>query len=245
VTKASDTVDLLNNVEVNCYGIMTPLPQLSTVTIKDASGNGRDFTSRRAAEVMSARPGLFRPLGENLKFNGTGAAGADAGKDKISRFWESGLDVGTGPYALEVFIVANPLASGTYCPMARDLGGSGSGQMMYLEAGGTIRFYMGGGGTIAATGCPFDDGRMHHVVCTRLGGTSSIYFDGASRASGASAGNTNRSSTICLGETDDNWNAVGGLMGYAGYYTAGLAAERVRAHYLAALADRYLWGRRR
>jgi ribosome recycling factor len=33
--KASDVVDLLNNVEVNCYGIMTPLPQLSTVTIKD------------------------------------------------------------------------------------------------------------------------------------------------------------------------------------------------------------------
>src|SRR5947209_11329221 len=34
-TKASDVVDLLNKVEVNCYGIMTPLPQLSTVTIKD------------------------------------------------------------------------------------------------------------------------------------------------------------------------------------------------------------------
>jgi ribosome recycling factor len=33
--KASDVVDLLNNVEVNCYGIMTLLPQLSTVTIKD------------------------------------------------------------------------------------------------------------------------------------------------------------------------------------------------------------------
>jgi ribosome recycling factor len=35
VMKASDVVDLLNKVEVNCYGTMTPLPQLSTVTIKD------------------------------------------------------------------------------------------------------------------------------------------------------------------------------------------------------------------
>ncbi|MGH3718448.1 MAG: ribosome-recycling factor [Pseudonocardiaceae bacterium] len=33
--KASDVVDLLNKVEVDCYGTMTPLPQLSTVTIKD------------------------------------------------------------------------------------------------------------------------------------------------------------------------------------------------------------------
>jgi hypothetical protein len=33
--KASDVVDLLNKVEVDCYGIMTPLPHLSTVTIKD------------------------------------------------------------------------------------------------------------------------------------------------------------------------------------------------------------------
>jgi ribosome recycling factor len=35
VMKASDVVDLLNQVEVDCYGTMTPLPQLSTVTIKD------------------------------------------------------------------------------------------------------------------------------------------------------------------------------------------------------------------
>lgn len=33
--KASDVVDLLNKIEVDCYGIMTPLRQLSTVTIKD------------------------------------------------------------------------------------------------------------------------------------------------------------------------------------------------------------------
>jgi ribosome recycling factor len=33
--KASDVVDLLNKVEVDCYGIMTPLPHLTTVTIKD------------------------------------------------------------------------------------------------------------------------------------------------------------------------------------------------------------------
>ena len=33
--KASDVVDQLKKVEVECYGIMTTLPQLSTVTIKD------------------------------------------------------------------------------------------------------------------------------------------------------------------------------------------------------------------
>lgn len=33
--KASDVIDRLNKVEVDCYGIMTPLPQISTVTIKD------------------------------------------------------------------------------------------------------------------------------------------------------------------------------------------------------------------
>jgi len=33
--KASDVIDRLNKVEVDCYGIMTPLPQISTVTIGD------------------------------------------------------------------------------------------------------------------------------------------------------------------------------------------------------------------
>lgn len=33
--KASDVIDRLNEVEVDCYGTMTRLPQLSTVTIKD------------------------------------------------------------------------------------------------------------------------------------------------------------------------------------------------------------------
>ena len=33
--EASDVIDRLNKVEVDCYGTMTPLPQLSTVTIKD------------------------------------------------------------------------------------------------------------------------------------------------------------------------------------------------------------------
>lgn len=33
--KASDVIDRLNKVEVDCYGIMTPLPQVSTLTIKD------------------------------------------------------------------------------------------------------------------------------------------------------------------------------------------------------------------
>jgi ribosome recycling factor len=35
VMQASDVVDVLNKVKVDCYGTMTPLPQLSTVTIKD------------------------------------------------------------------------------------------------------------------------------------------------------------------------------------------------------------------
>jgi ribosome recycling factor len=33
--KASDVVDLLNKVEVDCYGTTTPLPQLCTATVKD------------------------------------------------------------------------------------------------------------------------------------------------------------------------------------------------------------------
>ncbi|HET9256886.1 MAG TPA: ribosome-recycling factor [Pseudonocardiaceae bacterium] len=33
--KASDVIDRLNKVEVDCYGVMTPLPQISTVTIED------------------------------------------------------------------------------------------------------------------------------------------------------------------------------------------------------------------
>lgn len=33
--KASDVIDRLNKVEVDCYGVMTPLPQVSTLTIKD------------------------------------------------------------------------------------------------------------------------------------------------------------------------------------------------------------------
>lgn len=33
--KASDVIDRLNTVEVDCYGVMTPLPQVSTVTVKD------------------------------------------------------------------------------------------------------------------------------------------------------------------------------------------------------------------
>jgi ribosome recycling factor len=70
VTKASDTVDLLNNVEVNCYGIMTPLPQLSTVTIKDDT----------LVLVRPHDPSQFPALVYAIRNSGAGLEPSDDGK---------------------------------------------------------------------------------------------------------------------------------------------------------------------
>ena len=70
VTKASDVVDLLNNVEVNCYGIMRPLPQLSTVTIKDGT----------LVLVRPHDPSQFPALVYAIRNSGAGFKPSDDGK---------------------------------------------------------------------------------------------------------------------------------------------------------------------
>src|SRR4051794_17286699 len=69
-TKASDVVDLLNKVEVNCYGIMTPLPQLSTVTIKDGT----------LVLVRPHNPSQFPALVYAIRNSGAGLKPSDDGK---------------------------------------------------------------------------------------------------------------------------------------------------------------------
>jgi hypothetical protein len=70
VTTASDVVDLLNKVEVNCYGIMRSLPQLSTVTIKDDT----------VVLVRPHDPSQFPALVYAIRNSGAGLKPSDDGK---------------------------------------------------------------------------------------------------------------------------------------------------------------------
>src|SRR5437588_13004100 len=73
VTKASDVVDLLNKVEVNCCGIMRPLPQLSTVTIKDDT----------LVLVRPRDPSQFPALVYAIRNSGAGLKPSDDGKQLL------------------------------------------------------------------------------------------------------------------------------------------------------------------
>jgi hypothetical protein len=198
--------------------------------LTDDSGNGRNGSVSGTLTPGPNQASIVpSQTTKSLGFNGTGAS------NYAFLAHDAGLDVGTGDFAIEFWCICNN-GTGNYVQvLGRDDSASGNGQIVYLNNGdGHIRFYIGG--TTTGSNNRLSDGRLHHVVVQRVSGHGQIYIDDVLEADTTGmTGNCDTGSAFRLGVVDGSFLTFNGTMQYVAYYTHGLAADRVHAHYAAGL----------
>jgi hypothetical protein len=197
----------------------------SAAAVKDISGNGRDGSMQGTITGPSA-PILPGSVMGSLGFGGTG------NNDYIHRAYEAGLDVGTGDFAWEFWCVCTNGTSNYVEICGRDNDSAGKNLVRLHTGDGNVEFWIGGSHT--GSNNPLSDGKLHHLVCQRVGTHGQIYLDNVLEADTAGmSGDSNHASDVRLGTIDGTLLSLVGNVGPFAYYTASLSASRVAAHYAA------------
>jgi hypothetical protein len=220
----------LHEILKDSPALLWPCDGLTTVAgITDISGNGRDGTQTGTITGPSA-PIMHGSLVGSLGFAGAG------GSNYLHRAHDAALDVGTGDFSWEMWVVVTN-GTGNYVELAaRDNSQSGNGQIFRLQTGtGFIQCYIGGTALLGSH--RVSDSAVHHLALVRASGVGTVYLDGAVEATGAAAGNADTSSDVRLGVVDGSFPTLNGEVSLMAYYTASLSATRVAAHFAAGSAE--------
>lgn len=141
--------------------------------------------------------------------------------------YEAGLDVGTGDFAMEMWLTINRDAGGFIQLGGRDLAASGNGVLMYIVGGsGVLRGYCGGGQGSGTTILTNERKRVHHLMLSRGSGTVRGFVDGRQEFTYAAAGSINLGATngrLRVGAIDGSFNRMVGHMGYFAWYNRALS----------------------
>jgi hypothetical protein len=105
---------------------------------------------------------------------------------------------------------------------------------VYRDTDGTIGFGKPGSGEIANSSSTMESfGEWHHIVVTKNGSTTNVYFDGVDETvAGTNYTIENNSTDLWIG-SDDGINGIGAYMDEVAIYNRALTADEVREHYLA------------
>src|SRR5215211_3210150 len=108
----------------------------------------------------------------------------------------------------------------------------GTGWLLPFDSGGSLYYRVGGTGF--NTGRPVDsvrDGRWHHLVATKAGGSASLYVDGVRVHSGSGAGADAATSPWHVMRNGTNAVFSEGEADEVALYTRALSADEIEAHY--------------
>ena len=204
----------------------------SSGTVRDYSGNGRDGTVVNAF-TQGATP-IIPVASASADFPGTG-------DNFVERANDSGLDVGTGDFAFEGWLLSS-YGNGNYMQVwGRDPAAS-NGMVFYLNTGdGRPRPYIGGTGYNMGS-VDLSDGVLHHVVQQRRAGVMEVWVDGrllSGSTSNAYDSDVAGSRNLRVGTHDGGYKELEGQLSMFAYYTDSLDPWRIAAHYVTGLQTVY------
>jgi hypothetical protein len=143
------------------------------------------------------------------------------------------LDQGNGPWSWEAWFELTSVNRSTIFGKGT---GAGSLQVNKTTVGRVHMEVVGSGESIEASGGPYNDGLIHHVVVTHNGATDKLYIDGvdvtvvlASNATSSTADNLN------IGRMTGVGNAMDGRIDEPAIYSTVLTLAQVQAHYAAGI----------
>lgn len=204
----------------------------SAGTVADVSGAGRDGTVVSA--FTQGATSILPVASVSADFPGTG-------DNYVERANDSGLDVGTGDFCFEAWMVCTNTTSDYVQVWGRDPAAN-NGMILYLNTGdGLPRPYLGGSGYNMGS-ARLSDSTLHHVVHQRRAGTLEVWVDGR-LLSGATAtaydSDVAGSRNLRVGTLDGGLSEFKGGLSMFAYYTDSLSPWRIAAHYVTGLRTVY------
>jgi Concanavalin A-like lectin/glucanases superfamily len=201
-------------------------------TLNDSSGNSRSAT-RQGSSGGTTGVATSLVLGSPYTWQ---MSSGDHYWASNANATDTGLDVGTGDYAYEMWLKLSNSTSNYVELASRDSGATGNGQIVVTNiTTGVVRAWCGGtslNGTVNIL-----DNAIHHVVVTRESGTLKIYVDGVLDTSVAATGDTNGvTRPLRLGVVDGTYARPTGYFSHFAYYTNALNSTQVADHYAAGQA---------
>lgn len=206
------------------------LDEASGSTCADSSGNGRNLGYQGTPNYRETGPILTDSATYGVRFDGVNYENA-----WTSNTWTS------DDFALEVWAKFTTNSSGGMGIIGRAEnleGATGEPFAIYTKDGRIKGIWMNTGfsAVIVQSSAGKNDGKWHHVILTRSGTTLRLYVDGAQVDSATASGTTLGGRGFRIGGTSlDTVCKYDGTVAHGALYLASLAADRVEAHYEAAL----------
>lgn len=199
--------------------------------LRDLSGHNRTLTWASAVDndrAMAVPPALRSH--RTPWFSGSSKYFTDSASD-------TAMNVGTGDFAFEWWMLCTSSTSNYAQILGRDTGASGSYQLVYLApTTGRLTTYVGG--TSYNGSKKVSDGVIHHIVFQRRAGAVEHWIDGYRQDVFGAGGSVGGGTAFRFGLADGSYNHFQGWAGPISMYAKSLAPAAIRRRWQLGTAPR-------